>query len=235
LTSEQYFCLRLSAKLRASGIGMTIPPPPPTHPQFVTTTTTTNATTRPIKNLLAYYVVNVYLGLLGLLFHVNGPLISKLFANSCKHSCKHWCKHSCHPSDLLDIAKSHRFRSVDIAKSHSYSCNSKLVTSSDLSNMTSRPLKNSLKSYDDFTITITMHLIIEGQGLSTPIITIPNAIQRTNSEPQNKLIEGQGLSTPIIIAVSVLNTAMSTPTSDCNTIIAKRIKMRRISVLFFIL
>jgi hypothetical protein len=114
-------------------------------------TTTTTTTTGQIKNNSAYYFVNVYL--LGLLFHVSGPLIPKLFAKSCKHSCNR-------------------------VKSYDELSNSKLVTSSDLSNKTSRPLKNSLKSYDDFTITISMHLII---------------------------------------AVSVLNTAMSTPTSDCNT------------------
>jgi hypothetical protein len=51
-------------------------------------------------------------------------------------SCKHLCKHSCN-----------RLKSCD-----EFSRNSKLETSSDLSNMTSRPLKNSLKSYDDFTI-----------------------------------------------------------------------------------
>jgi hypothetical protein len=116
-------------------------------------TTTTTTTTGQIKNNSAYYFVNVYL--LGLLFHVSGPLIPKLFAKSCKHSCNR-------------------------VKSYDELSNSKLVTSSDLSNKTSQPLKNSLKSYDDFTITITMHLII----------------------------------------------AMSTPTSDCNTTIAKCIKIR---------
>jgi hypothetical protein len=91
-------------------------------------------------------------------------------------------------SNFLDIAKSksHSFRNVDIAKSHSYSRNSKLVTSSDLSNMTSRPLKNSLKSYDDFT-----------------------------------------MSTHPIIAMSTLNTAMSTPTSECIKTIAKCIKIKQ--------
>jgi hypothetical protein len=90
-----------------------------------TTTTTTTTTTGQIKNNLAYYFVNVYLGLLGLLFHFSGPLIPKLFATSCKHS-------------------GNRVKSCD-----ELSRNSKLVTSSDLSNKTSRTLKNSLGSYDD--------------------------------------------------------------------------------------